>query len=201
VATEALEESEELALAACCALRDATLRLWPFDEGRTKDYIANPKANGYRTIHLGGTPAPERPVEVQIRTAEMHRQAEHGSSGHWEYKAGGSVKPKTRHKLSFDLGVLYFTADKRGNMYGVVASEDFGMSTAFRFLEEMLGVYDGVDVPSALDGADESLWSEAHFRNDAFGVRDLATAAWKKHSRPGDGFSYDPTADYSGSVG
>ncbi|CAK0814708.1 unnamed protein product [Prorocentrum cordatum] len=112
--------------------------------------------------------------------------------------AGGSVKPKTRHKLSFDLGVLYFTADKRGNMYCVVASEDFGMSTAFRFLEEMLGVYDGVDLPAALDGADESLWSEPHFRGDAFGVRSLAVEAWKRHSRPGDGFSYDPSADYGG---
>merc|ERR1719316_2529668 len=44
--------------------------------------------------------------------------------------AGRSMQARTRHKLSFDLGVLYFTADGRGNMFGVVASEDFQMSEA-----------------------------------------------------------------------
>lgn len=106
--------------------------------------------------------------------------------------AGGSVGPRTRHKLSFDLGVLYFTADGRGNMYGVVASADFTMGDAFKFLEELLDVYDGIDIGKALDKADASLWTEAQVRDDAFGVRNLAVSAWKKLSRPDDGFSYDP---------
>jgi hypothetical protein len=106
--------------------------------------------------------------------------------------AGGSVGPRTRHKLSFDLGILYFTADGRGNMFGVVASDDFPMGDAFKLLEELLEVYDGIDIASALDKADASLWSEAQVREDAFGVRNLAVAAWKKLSRPDDGFSYDP---------
>merc|ERR1711988_1487550 len=104
----------------------------------------------------------------------------------------GSVQPRTRHKLSFDLGVLYFTADERGNMYGVVASDDFPMGETFKFLEELLEVYAGIDIGPALDKADASLWSEAQVRDDAFGVRNLALSAWKKHSRPDDGFSYDP---------
>merc|ERR1712032_1137548 len=101
----------------------------------------------------------------------------------------------TRHKLSFDLGVLYFTADSRGSMYGVVASEDFGMSDAFRFLEEMLSIYDSVDMPSVLDGADAALWREPHFHNDAFGVRSMVFAVWKRHSRPNDGFPLDPASE------
>merc|ERR1740129_2067066 len=109
--------------------------------------------------------------------------------------AGGTVKPKTRHKLSFDLGVLYFTADGRGNMYGVVASEDFPMGETFKFLEEMLAVYDDIDIPAALDNADASIWSENQFRDDAFGVRELAISAWKRIARRDDGFSYDPKAD------
>jgi len=106
--------------------------------------------------------------------------------------AGGSVGPRTRHKLSFDLGVLYFTADGRGNMYGVVASADFTMADAFKFLEELLEVYDGIDIAKALDKADASLWTEAQIRDDAFGVRNLAISAWKKLSKPDDGFSHDP---------
>mmetsp|Transcript_38224 Transcript_38224/g.96954 ORF Transcript_38224/g.96954 Transcript_38224/m.96954 type:complete len:228 (+) Transcript_38224:98-781(+) len=110
--------------------------------------------------------------------------------------AGSSVQPRTRHKLSFDLGVLYFTADARDNMYGIVASECFPMAETFKFLEEMLDVYEGIDIPGALDKTDVSLWSEPHFRDDAFGVRELAEAAWRKLSRPEDGFSYDPFAEY-----
>lgn len=106
--------------------------------------------------------------------------------------AGGSVGARTRHKLSFDLGVLYFTADGKGNMYGVVASECFPMGDAFKLLEELLDVYDNIDINPALDKADASLWSEAQIRDDAFGVRNLAVSAWKKYSRPDDGFSYDP---------
>merc|ERR1711865_296454 len=100
------------------------------------------------------------------------------------------VAPKTRHKLSFDLGVLYFTADERGNMFGIVASDDYPMGEAFKFLDEMLDVYDGIDIPGALDKADASLWREEHFRDDAFGVRELAISAWKKVARADDGFVY-----------
>lgn len=110
--------------------------------------------------------------------------------------AGNSVAPRTRHKLSFDLGVLYFTADARGHMYGVVASDDFPMPEAFKFLDEILEVYEGVDISAALDTADSALWNEDHFRNDAFGVKSLAETSWKKVARPGDGLSYDPTHDY-----
>ncbi|CAE8724640.1 unnamed protein product [Polarella glacialis] len=101
--------------------------------------------------------------------------------------AGSSVQPKTRHKLSFDLGILFFTSDAHGNMFGVVASGDFPLSEAFKFLEKMLEVYEGIDIAVALDGADSTLWSEQQFRDDAFGVRNLAIDIWKTLSRPGDG--------------
>lgn len=109
--------------------------------------------------------------------------------------AGGSVQPKTRHKLSFDLGVLYFTADTRGHMFGVVASDDFPMSETFNFLEEMLDVYDGIDIAKGLDKTDASLFQEPRFRNDAFGVQELALEAWRRLSRPEDGFSHEVEKD------
>merc|ERR550537_1889419 len=65
--------------------------------------------------------------------------------------AGGKVAASTRHKLSFDLGVLYFTADARGNMYGVVASGDYPMAEAFKLLEAILDIYDGIDISTTID--------------------------------------------------
>lgn len=106
--------------------------------------------------------------------------------------AGGSVKPRTKHKLSFDLGVLYFTADGRGHMYGVVASDDFPVPEAFRYLENILEVYDGIDVSGALDNSNSSFWREEALQRDLFGVKPLAESAWKKVARPEDGECWGP---------
>ena len=59
---------------------------WPHIGSEFDDYVANPKDNGYRSIHTAVMGPEGRVLEVQIRSMEMHRQAEIGLCAHWEYK-------------------------------------------------------------------------------------------------------------------
>ena len=76
---------------------------YPTVMGRFKDYISTPKRNGYRSLHTGLLGPQNHRIEIQIRTPDMHRVAEHGVAAHWHYKDGSKDAGPPKYKWVQEL--------------------------------------------------------------------------------------------------
>ena len=100
---------------ACYAALGVVHALWTPIPSEFDDYIARPKANDYRSLHTAVIGPEGRTIEVQIRTHEMHAQAELGVAAHWKYKEGGKGAEKAFDRKITWMRQLLEQAQEPGN--------------------------------------------------------------------------------------
>ena len=94
----------------------------PTGETGFRDYVAVPKENGYRSLHTTVRGPGARALEVQIRTEEMHRDAEFGVAAHWHYKEGGRRDLKFEERIAWIRQLLDWQSDVSGSAQEFVES-------------------------------------------------------------------------------
>ncbi|MCE3237730.1 MAG: relA [Gammaproteobacteria bacterium] len=95
----------------CYAALSIVNKLWESIPDEFCDYIANPKPNGYRSIHTAVIDQYNKYVEIQIRTHKMHEEAEHGIAAHWLYKEDKTRDPDYQKKITFLRQLLAWHKD------------------------------------------------------------------------------------------
>ena len=95
----------------CYAALGVVHNLWSYLPGEFDDYIANPKDNDYQSLHTAVIGPDSKTVEVQIRSHDMHRQAELGVASHWRYKEGGRAPAAFDQKIRFLRNLLESAGD------------------------------------------------------------------------------------------
>ncbi len=104
----------------CYAALGTVHNLWSYLPGEFDDYIANPKGNNYQSLHTAVIGPEGKTVEIQIRSHDMHRQAELGVAAHWRYKEGGGAEAAFDQKIRF-LRQMLEPSDAAGDSQDLLA--------------------------------------------------------------------------------
>ncbi len=113
--------------------------LWRPKDGRIKDFIANPKPNGYRALHTTVFCLDNQLVEIQIRTFAMHEMAEYGVAMHWHYKDVGDHASSSAKEL---LAWLRQLADWQRELRSVTANDtEFVEAVRDEIFQEQIFVF------------------------------------------------------------
>ena len=108
--------------------------LWRPIPGQFDDYIGNPKDSMYQSLHTTVMSLGGRPLEIQIRTHEMHKVAEYGVAAHWRYKEGGKQQGKDEERIAWLRQLLDWQRDLAG-------AEDFIESVKTDIFQDQVFVY------------------------------------------------------------
>ncbi len=140
---------------------------YPTVPGRFKDYISTPKPNGYRSIHTTVIGPENHRIEIQIRTENMHREAELGVAAHWAYKQGDE-KPKDIKKYRWMRELLDILEQEQ-------KPEDFLENTKMELFQDQVYVFspkgDLIELPNGATPIDFAYGIHSDIGNKCVGAK------------------------------
>lgn len=148
-------------------------QLWPPMPGKIKDYIALPKPNGYRSLHTTVFCLDNKPTEFQIRTKDMHEEAEHGSAAAWLYASQKHTRNRSRN--SADSKEIYWIKQLKEWQNQFPGSKEFVEALKIDFFSDRIFVLTPkgkvIDLPAGSTPVDFAYRVHTDIGNSCIGAK------------------------------